>query len=292
MVCFFLIAIIHNNETIFVILFSMKLQTEEGRLYMTIIHVEDVSWRRNGKHILRDINWKVNEGEHWAILGLNGSGKTTLLNMLNGYIWPTTGKVTVLNEPFGQTDIRALRKRIGWVSSSLQERILATQKVEQIVISGKFGSTGLYDERSHLDEEKAYTLLEKLQCAHLQGKEYGVCSQGEQQKVLIARALMADPELLILDEPTNGLDFIAREKLLDAISQLTEEANSPTLLFVTHHVDEISPLFTHALLMKNGTVFSKGTRNEMFQSTSMSTFFDKNVTVEWKFNRPSLTIPE
>lgn len=257
---------------------------------MSIIDLNNVSWRRSGTYILKDIHWQVNQGEHWAILGLNGSGKTTLLNMLNGYIWPTTGTVTVLNEDFGKTDIRELRKRIGWVSSSLQERIVTTQKVEQIVISGKFGSTGLYDERTHEDEEKAQMLLKQLQCPHLYGKEYGVCSQGEQQKTLIARALMADPELLILDEPTNGLDFIAREQLLDSITHIAHQSVAPTLLFVTHHVEEISPLFTHTLLMKSGSVFSKGKREEIFQSTSMSSFFDKKVHIDWKFDRPSLSI--
>lgn len=266
----------------------MNLLIERIQL-MTIIHVDNVSWRRNGKSIIENIDWKVNKGEHWAILGLNGSGKTTLLNMLNGYIWPSTGNLTVLNEQFGQTDIRALRKRIGWVSSSLQERILVTQRVEQIVVSGKFGSTGLYDEQTKEDNEKAQELLIQLNCTHLYGKEYGVCSQGEQQKVLIARALMANPELLILDEPTNGLDFIAREQLLESIAHIANQADAPTLLFVTHHVEEISPLFTHTLLLKNGAVFSKGTREKILQNTSMSTFFDREVQIDWKLDRPWLS---
>jgi len=259
---------------------------------LTIIDVDHVSWRRNGTYILKDIQWQVKKSEHWAILGLNGSGKTTLLNMLNGYIWPTVGNVTVLNEKFGKTDIRELRKRIGWVSSSLQERIVPTQKAEQIVISGKFGSTGLYDERTSEDETKAFELLKQLNAAHLYGKDYGVCSQGEQQRVLIARALMAEPELLILDEPTNGLDFIAREQLLHSMEHIVKGSNAPTLLFVTHHIEEISPIFTHTLLMKDGQVFSKGTRKEILQHTSMSTFFDKNVQIEWNLDRPWLSLSE
>lgn len=259
---------------------------------LTIIEVDHVTWRREGTYILKDIHWKVEKTEHWAILGLNGSGKTTLLNMLNGYIWPTTGYVTVLHERFGQTDIRELRKRIGWVSSSLQERIVPTQKVEQIVISGKFGSTGLYDERTSEDETRAYELLQQLHVAHLCGKDYGVCSQGEQQRVLIARALMAEPELLILDEPTNGLDFIAREQLLHSIEQIVKGPDAPTLLFVTHHIEEISPVFTHILLLKDGQVFSKGTRKEILQNTSMSTFFDKNVQITWNLDRPWLSLSE
>lgn len=259
---------------------------------LTIIDVDNVSWRRKGTYILKDIQWQVKKSEHWAILGLNGSGKTTLLKMLNGYIWPTTGNVTVLNEMFGKTDIRELRKRIGWVSSSLQERIVPTQQAEQIVISGKFGSTGLYDERTSKDESKAFELLEQLHADHLYGKEYGVCSQGEQQRILIARALMAEPELLILDEPTNGLDFVAREQLLSSIEQIVKKPNPPTLLFVTHHIEEISPIFTHTLLIKDGQVFSKGKRREILQNTSMSTFFDRNVEIKWNLDRPWLSILE
>lgn len=259
---------------------------------MGIVNVADVSWKRNGETILSMINWQVNKGEHWAILGLNGSGKTTLLNMLNGYIWPTTGRVTVLNEPFGKTDIRALRKRIGWISSSLQERIMSSQPVKKIVMSGKYGSTGLYDEPTQEDEAKAFALLAKIDCSYLYEKAYGVCSQGERQKVLIARALMADPELLILDEPTNGLDFIAREQLLESIATIAKQKNSPTLLFVTHHIEEISPIFTHALLMKDGTIFSQGTREETFQSTSMSAFFGRNIQINWRLKRPWLSVIE
>lgn len=257
---------------------------------VAVVDVKGVSWKRNGKNILSDMNWQVKRGEHWAVLGLNGSGKTTLLNMLNGYIWPTTGEVTVLNEHFGKTDIRELRKRIGWVSSAIEQRISGTQPVEQIVISGKFGSTGLYDERTKEDEEKALHLLEQLDCKYLYGKDYGICSQGESQRVLIARALMAEPELLILDEPTNGLDFIAREQLLESISNIVAGDRAPTLLFVTHHLEEISPLFTHTLLIKDGTVFSQGTREEIFQSTSMTTFFGINVHIDWKLDRPWLSI--
>lgn len=259
---------------------------------VNVVDVEDVSWKRNGKLILSNMNWQVKRGEHWAVLGLNGSGKTTLLNMLNGYIWPTTGNVTVLNERFGKTDIRELRKRIGWVSSSIGERISATLPVEQIVISGKFGSTGLYDERTKEDEEKALALLHQLECSYLYGKDYGICSQGERQRVLIARALMAEPELLILDEPTNGLDFIAREQLLESIANILTGDDAPTLLFVTHHLEEISSLFTHTLLIKDGTIFSKGARKEIFQSTSMSTFFGINVHIDWKLDRPWLSILE
>ncbi|MFD1848839.1 ABC transporter ATP-binding protein [Oceanobacillus bengalensis] len=253
-----------------------------------VIDFQDVTWKRQGKLILYDINWNVAKGEHWAILGLNGSGKTTLLNMINGYIWPTTGNVTILNQVFGKTDIRELRKSIGWVSSSLQARIRETLLTEDIVISGKYASIGLYDTPTAGDFEKARELMEQLGCIHLKGRTYQTCSQGEKQKILIARGLMASPDILILDEPTNGLDFIAREELLTAINFMTTEENTPTIIFVTHHMEEILPLFSNTLLLRDGTVFAKGKTEEVVNSKPLSAFFSKNVEVEWRNKRPWL----
>src|SRR5699024_6413239 len=197
------------------------------------------------KHILRDINWSINHGEHWIVLGLNGSGKTSLLNMLNGYSWPTKGSISVLGKKFGQTDLRELRKSIGWVSSALQERVAPTQLAEQIVMSGKYATTGLYDEPTDDDFKRAIQIMDRLGCAYLVNRMYVTCSQGEQQRILIARGLMAQPELLVLDEPTNGLDFIAREHLLTSVEQMIYEENAPSIIYVTHHIEEILPYFTH-----------------------------------------------
>src|SRR5699024_4899210 len=167
----------------------------------SIIKMKDVSWRREGKEILHDINWQVNKGEHWAVLGLNGSGKTTLLNMVNGYIWPTTGEVSILGNQFGRTDINQLRRSIGWVSSSLGERINSRHPTEELVVSGKFAAVGLtYANPEEADFERAKELMEQLGISHVYGQAYGKCSHGEKQKVLIARALMVDPQLLIFDE--------------------------------------------------------------------------------------------
>src|SRR5699024_2536129 len=165
--------------------------------------------------ILRDIDWTVKRGEHWTVLGLNGAGKTSLLNMVNGYIWPTTGEVEVLERPFGRTDIHELRKSIGWVSSALGERINGRHPAEEIVISGKCAAMRLvFEEASCEDLRLAEQWMEQLGVEYASGQAYEKCSQGERQKILIARSLMANPSLLILDEPTNGLDFIAREELL------------------------------------------------------------------------------
>lgn len=255
-----------------------------------IIEIKDVNWQRNQKKILENINWTVQKGEHWAVLGLNGSGKTTLLNMVNGYIWPTTGTLSVLGEKFGKTDIRKLRRRIGWVSSSLQSRINGYTRIEDVVVSGKFASTGLYDSPTEADFAKAFKLMEKLNITKLTGKFYEVCSQGERQKILIARGLMAEPELLILDEPTNGLDFLSREELLQTIEELINDANSPTIIFVTHHIEEILPAFTHTLLLEKGQVFSEGKRTELLTSEMLTKFFKQNVLVEWRQDRAWLSL--
>lgn len=250
----------------------------------------DVSWSRNKKQILKDINWTIKQGEHWVVLGLNGSGKTSLLHMLNGYSWPTTGSISVLGKKFGQTDLRELRKSIGWVSSALQERIAPRQRTQQIVVSGKFASTGLYDNPTKADFEAARKIMERLSCEHLYDRPYGLCSQGEQQKVLIARGLMAQPDLLILDEPTNGLDFIAREELLRSIEQLAKKASAPTIIYVTHHIEEVLPLFSRTLLMKNGTIFKQGDRKEVITSETMSTFLERDLRISWHNQRPWLTL--
>lgn len=259
---------------------------------MKVIDIKDVSWIRDQKPILKNIDWCATKGQHWAVLGLNGSGKTTLLNMVNGYIWPTTGHVSVLNQTFGKTDIRELRKSIGWVSSSLQERMNGRQLTQNIVVSGKFASIGLYEEPTEEDYQDAYTILEKLGCTKLINRHYDTCSSGEKQKVLIARALMAKPKLLILDEPTNGLDFLSREELLASIEQLALQEDAPMIIFVTHHIEEILPVFSHTLLMRQGRVFSQGKREDILNSKTLTEFFEQPVSVEWRRNRAWLTLKD
>lgn len=257
----------------------------------TIIRMKDVSWRREGKDILHQINWEVKQGEHWAVLGLNGSGKTTLLNMVNGYIWPTTGKVTVLGETFGQTDIHLLRRSIGWVSSSIGERVNPRHRTEELIISGKFAAVGLtYANPTEEDFKRAQELMEQLHISHTYGRRYGLCSQGEKQKILIARALMANPKLLIFDEPSNGLDFIAREYLLETFKSIANQKEGPTMIYVTHHIEEILPIFSHALLMKQGTIYAKGAREQVITDKHMSILYDRNIQVEWMKDRAWMSL--
>lgn len=229
------------------------------------IEVKDLSYRRDGKILLGGIDWKVRKGEHWAILGLNGSGKTTLLNLITGYLWPTTGVISVLGETYGSVDLREMRKSIGWVSSSLQEKLYVGDKAQVVVLSGKYASIGLYDKAEEKDYEQASELMKRLGCSHLWDRTYQTCSQGEKQKLLIARALMANPRLVILDEPCNGLDLFAREQLLSGIAGLAEQPDAPTMLYVTHHTEEILPVFTHALLLRRGEMFATGEIGKLYE---------------------------
>lgn len=257
-----------------------------------IIRMHNVSWICDGRHILRNINWEVNDGEHWAIIGLNGSGKTTLLNMINGYIWPSTGEISVLGKRFGDCNLRELRKSIGWVSSSLQEKLYTTETAEEIVLSGKFATIGLYDETDKKDAEKALSLMEQLGCSHVAKQPYGTLSQGEKQRVLIARALINSPKILILDEPCAGLDIFAKEQVLSTLEHIDSQASSPTLIYVSHHIEEIVPVFKHALLLRRGEVHSAGKTKEVLTKSNLSDFFERPVGVEWHHKRAWLrTLP-
>lgn len=256
-----------------------------------MIEISDMSWRRAGEEVLHNMNWEVNAGQHWAVLGLNGAGKTTLLNMVNGYIWPTTGTVSVLGKRFGTTDIRELRKSIGWVSAALGQRINGRHTVKEIIISGKFAATGLeYQDPSEADFARAEEVMAQLKMSHLADKHYEVCSNGEKQKTLIARGLMANPKLLILDEATSGLDFVAREELLETIQELAGGKDAPTLIYVTHHIEEVLPIFTHTLLLKDGTVFAQGKRKEILTNANMSKMYQRDIAVKWQQDRAWMTL--
>lgn len=256
-----------------------------------VIEMKNVSWRRQGKEILHNIEWEVKNGEHWTVLGLNGAGKTTLLNMVNGYIWPTTGEVSVLGNQFGKTDILKLRRSIGWVSSSLGAKVNERHLAEDLVVSGKFAAVGLmFADPKDEDFEEAREWMRRLGVEHTYGQAYEKCSHGEKQKILIARGLIANPKLLILDEPTSGLDFIAREELLGTIQQLATSEDAPTIIFVTHHIEEVLPVFSHTLLLEDGTVFAKGERKEVLTSENMSKLYGKEIDVDWRQDRAWLSL--
>jgi iron complex transport system ATP-binding protein len=229
------------------------------------LELRDVSYRANGQTILHSITWAVNAGEHWAVLGPNGSGKTTLLKLACGYLWPNAGG-EIRRRGKVLTDLRELRKSIGWVTSSLVSEIPAHEKVMRTVVSGRFAQIGLMElfggaaNKAH--HRNAARLLDAMNCLHLADREFGALSQGEQQKVLIARARMTKPYLIVLDEPCAGLDPGARENFLAGLSSLARRSRLPALIYVTHHIEEILPLFAKTLVLRDGAVLHSGaTRN-------------------------------
>ncbi|SFF81628.1 iron complex transport system ATP-binding protein [Halobacillus alkaliphilus] len=255
-----------------------------------VLEMENVSLRRGDRWILKNINWHIEEGQHWVLLGLNGSGKTFILNLLNAYTFATKGEVNVLGMQFGKTYLaERLRKQIGFVSSAIQQKIHQEDNAFEVVLSGAFASIGLYETPTDVMRQKAISLLEDPGCIDYANRNYETLSSGEKQRVLIARALMADPSLLILDEPTNGLDFIAREKLLESIEEIAKKPDAPTMIYVTHHVEEILPAFHKTLLLKEGEVFNAGDTTKMITSHQLSSFFGLDVEVSWQNYRPFLS---
>lgn len=227
----------------------------------TVIGLERVSLLRNGRAILDDLSLTVNRGEHWAILGPNGCGKTTLLNLVTGYLWPTAGTVTVLGGRYGEIDIRKKRREIGLVSSALFERMPANDTFLDIILSGAFASIGMFDTPDSCDRERALGIASFLGRESIADRPWRVLSFGERQSALIGRALIAAPRLLILDEPLEGLDLPTREHFLERLESLIRDPAGPTVLFVTHRVEEISPGVTHAALLRDGRLVRQGPKD-------------------------------
>lgn len=238
-----------------------------------VLSLQHITLYRGSNIILDDISWQILEGEHWALIGPNGCGKTTLLNIVSGNLWPSDGQVAVLGEQFGKTDLRELKKKIGWVTTFLSERIPGREPAEEVVLSGKYASFGLYEEITLADREKARSLLEFLECSYVAQRQFRIISQGERQKVLIARALMADPVLLVLDEPCTGLDVKARRNLLASVSRICREKEH-TVIYVTHHLEEIIPEITHVLMIKSGKVFAKEETQTVLTKQTIDTLFE------------------
>jgi iron complex transport system ATP-binding protein len=235
---------------------------DTGGGWMDIIaKLRDVSVIRGNGLILENINWTVRRGENWAVLGGNGSGKSFLLNIVSSGLFPSTGSVEVLGARLGETDVWDLRGRIGMVSDLLQKAYDGRTVVEEVICSGFFWSIGIYREITGPMRGTARSTAEGLSVSHLLSRRYGELSHGEQKRVLIARALVNDPEFLVLDEPAGGLDFPSREDLLATVDRLARSGR--TVIYVTHHVEEIMPSFNRALLMKNGSVYASGDRNEV-----------------------------
>jgi iron complex transport system ATP-binding protein len=224
-----------------------------------VLELASVSVVRGTSTLLDDVTWDVAEGERWVVLGPNGAGKTTLLQLASGRMHPTTGVVGVLGEILGAVDVFELRPRIGLASAALAERLPASETVHDIVVTASYGVVGRWRERyDDLDHDRAERLIATLGMEGFSGRTYGTLSEGERKRVQIARALMTDPELMLLDEPAAGLDLGGREDLVRRLTELALDPQAPSMILVTHHVEEIPPGFTHVLLLRRGRVVAQG----------------------------------
>jgi iron complex transport system ATP-binding protein len=255
-----------------------------------VLRLEGVSIEREGTAIVSDVSWTIEAGQHWVVLGANGSGKTSVLSAVMGYLPATRGEIDVLGERYGASDWRVMRRRIGIVSSALAPLLANAEPALLTVLSGRSAMLGHWGPRSDADLASAWTLLERLECAHIAERPWSVLSQGERQRVLIGRALMADPALLVLDEPCAGLDPAARERFLGFLTRWTSSPNVPTLVLVTHHVEEVIAPFSHVLVLKAGRVLASGEKAEVLTSEVLSRAFDARVTLAERQGRYALDV--
>ena len=224
-----------------------------------VLKLRGVSVRRETSLLLRNVDWTAHEDERWIVIGPNGAGKTTLLQVAATLLYPTEGTVEVLGERLGDVDVFELRPRIGLTSASLAERVPAGEKVIDLVLTASYAILGRWkEEYESSDVTRAVELLDALGCAHLIRRRFSTLSEGERKRVQIARAMMPDPEMLLLDEPAAGLDLGGREDLLRRLSTLARDPKAPMMVLVTHHVEEVPDGFTHAMLLRRGAVLAAG----------------------------------
>ncbi|VXB52200.1 ABC transporter ATP-binding protein [Nocardioides sp. AX2bis] len=239
-----------------------------------VLELADVTVRRGEAVLLDKVTWEVREGERWVVLGPNGAGKTTLLQLASAQIHPSDGVVGLLGEVLGTVDVFELRPRIGLTSAALAERIPRHEVVRDVVVSASYGVVGRWRESyDELDHERAHDLLVEVGAAHLVDRVFGTLSEGERKRVQVARALMTDPELLLLDEPAAGLDLGGREDLVSTLAVLAHDPDAPATVLVSHHVEEIPPGFTHALLLRQGAVVAAGPLEDVLTREHLSATF-------------------
>ncbi|BBE22764.1 iron ABC transporter ATP-binding protein [Arthrobacter sp. MN05-02] len=230
---------------------------------------------RGGKTLLDDIDWQVGEGERWVVMGPNGAGKTTLLQLAGARLHPTRGAVGILDEVMGAVDVFELRPRIGLASAALAAQVPEHETVLNVVVTASYGVTGRWREQyERLDERRAFRLLDTWGMSRFMNRPFGSLSEGERKRVQIARALMADPELLLLDEPAAGLDLAGREDLVQRLTELARDDEAPAMVLVTHHLEEVPPGFTHALLLRDGSIVAAGPLAGVLTEENLSRAFD------------------
>ncbi|GAA4422711.1 ABC transporter ATP-binding protein [Georgenia halophila] len=246
-----------------------------------VLELNDVAVRRGSKMILDHVDWSVDEGQRWVVLGPNGAGKTTVIQLVAGRLHPTSGSVSIIGEQVGRTDLAELRPLVGLSSAALDQRLPAGERAVDVVVTASYGITGRWrEEYEDIDLQRAQSLLDVFGVGHLGGRTYGTLSSGERKRVQIARALMPDPEVLLLDEPAAGLDLGGREELMSALSELAADGRSPVMVLVTHHVEEIPAGFTHALLLREGGVVAAGPLEDVMTPQHLSAAFGLELEVE------------
>ena len=252
----------------------MSVPTEAPELTDLVIRMDDVSVRRGTATLLRGVDWSVELDERWVVLGPNGAGKTTLLRMAAAELHPSAGTVHLLGERLGRVDVFELRPRIGFSSAALNGRIPGHEIVRDVVVSAGYGMLGRWRKQyDSLDLARADRLIRALGMWPLVSRPFGTLSEGERKRTLIARALMADPELLLLDEPAAGLDLGGREDLVGRLAKLAQDPDAPASVLVTHHVEEIPPGYTHALLLRSGEVVAQGLLADVITDQNLSDTF-------------------
>ena len=245
-----------------------------------VLEFSDVVVRRNARDIVSHLDWSVSDDERWVILGPNGAGKTTVLQLADTLLHPTSGAVTILGERLGRTDVIELRPRIGFASSAMARRVPPEETVLDVVLTAAYSVTGRWREQyDDIDERRALRVLAEWRLDHLADRTFGTLSDGEQKRVQIARAVMTDPELLLLDEPTASLDLGAREELLSLLSGYAQAPTTPAMIMVTHHVEEIPVGFTHVLLLRDGEVVASGPLSEALTAENLSATFGVEITL-------------
>ena len=246
-----------------------------------VLDFKDVSVRRGTTTLLKSVDWLVEEDERWVILGRNGAGKTTLMQLASASMHPSSGTVTILEQRLGRTDVFELRPRIGLTSAALAELIPPDERVRDVVVTASYGVMGRWrEEYDDLDHDRSDSLLREIGIRHLGDRLFGTLSEGERKRVQIARALMTDPELLLLDEPAAGLDLGGREDLVSTLSTLAYDPDSPATVLVSHHVEEIPPGFTHGLMLRGGEVIAQGLLHEVMTVENLSATFGLPLVVE------------
>ncbi|MGH3311633.1 MAG: ABC transporter ATP-binding protein [Streptomyces sp.] len=251
-----------------------------------VLDLVDVSVVREGRALVDDVSWSVKEGERWVILGPNGAGKTTLLNIASSYLFPTTGTATVLGDRLGSIDVFELRPRIGMAGIALSDKLPRSQTVLETVLTAAYGMTAHWRESyDDVDRDRALAFLDRLGMNDYLDRKYGTLSEGERKRTMIARAMMTDPELLLLDEPAAGLDLGGREDLVRRLGRLARDPYAPSMLMVTHHVEEIAPGFTHVLMIRQGRVLAAGPIETELTSRNLSLCFGLPLVVEQNGDR-------